>query len=211
MLTSHPLSFSMLGNKENKLINTNMENQVLKETSAELSKEKDELVKSQEGNNDSNNSLVSKKTELENNISNLKQEITKIEDEVEQAAIRQKIIDRYGVYVGGQNADVVGTSLQFLGTPYVWGGTSPSGFDCSGLMQYAYGQFGISLSRTTYSQIYDGVEVSSSELLPGDLIFPNPDHVQMYIGNGQVVHAPQPGDVVKISPLSSVWKARRVR
>ena len=101
---------------------------------------------------------------------------------------------------------LVNTAKKFLGTQYVWGGTSPSGFDCSGLMQYAAAQNGISVPRTTYDQIKGGKAVDKNNLQPGDFVFfgtaSDPHHVGMYIGNGQYIHSPKTGDVVKISNLS---------
>ena len=110
---------------------------------------------------------------------------------------------------------VSGTELieyakQFIGVPYVWGGMSPSGFDCSGLVKYVYGHFGINLSRTTKTQINEGREISRNQLQLGDLVFPSNGHVTLYVGNNQVLHAPQPGDRVKISKIWSFWRARRI-
>jgi len=108
-------------------------------------------------------------------------------------------------------------ALSFRGVPYKWGGTSPSGFDCSGFVQYVYAHFGIRLSRTTYTQVNEGTAVSKSDLRPGDLVFfgtkGSPHHVGIYIGDNSYVHAPQTGDVVKISPLTrkDFCEARRVR
>ena len=104
---------------------------------------------------------------------------------------------------------VVGIAMQYLGVPYVWGGASPSGFDCSGLVMYVYAQMGISLPHNAamqYSSV--GVPVSRSELQPGDLVFfDGLGHMGMYIGGGQFIHAPHTGDVVKISSLSDSWYA----
>lgn len=109
---------------------------------------------------------------------------------------------------------LVQTAKKYLGIPYVWGGTTPSGFDCSGLMQYVYRECGISISRVTYTQEYEGVDVTGQNLQPGDLVFwgarGNTYHVGMYIGNGQYIQAPQTGDVVKISTLGSYSVARRI-
>ena len=99
---------------------------------------------------------------------------------------------------------------KFLGVPYVFGGTTPKGFDCSGLVQHVYGHFGINITRTTKTQINDGREVGRNELKLGDLVFPSKDHVTLYIGNGKVLHAPQPGEKVKISPIWAFWRARRI-
>ena len=105
---------------------------------------------------------------------------------------------------GSTGAQAVAAAMQFLGTPYVWGGSSPGGFDCSGLTMYAYGQVGIGLSHYTGDQWNEGVHVPADQLLPGDLVFFGSDlhHVGMYIGNGQFIHAPHTGDVVKITDLS---------
>ena len=103
---------------------------------------------------------------------------------------------------------VVGVAMQFLGTPYVWGGASPSGFDCSGLIMYAYAQVGVSLPHHAASQYGMGVPVSRDQLQPGDLVFFNGlGHAGIYIGGGQFIHAPHTGDVVKISSLSDSWYA----
>lgn len=98
----------------------------------------------------------------------------------------------------------VGIALQYLGVPYVWGGMSPSGFDCSGLVAYTYAQLGISLPHHAATMYGYGVPVSYGQLQPGDLVFANGlGHMGMYIGSGQYVHAPQTGDVVKISSMAS--------
>jgi len=93
--------------------------------------------------------------------------------------------------------------MQYLGTPYVWGGASPGGFDCSGLVVFAYSQLGISLPHYTGALWNVGTPVSSDQLEPGDLVFfYGLGHVGIYIGGGQFIHAPHTGDVVKISSLS---------
>jgi len=103
---------------------------------------------------------------------------------------------------------VVGIAMQFLGVPYVWGGASPAGFDCSGLIMYAYAQVGVSLPHHAASQYSMGVPVSRDQLQAGDLVFFNGlGHAGIYIGGGQFVHAPHSGDVVKISSLSDSWYA----
>lgn len=96
-----------------------------------------------------------------------------------------------------------------LGTPYVWGGESKSGYDCSGLIYAAYRSAGIrNIGRTTYEQYRQGRAVGMNQLRPGDLVFTDyegtgkPTHVVLYIGNGKVIAAPHTGDVVKIESLS---------
>jgi len=103
---------------------------------------------------------------------------------------------------------VVGIAMQYLGTPYVWGGASPSGFDCSGLVMYVYAQVGVSLPHSSYAQYGAGVPVSYDQLQPGDLVFfYGLGHVGIYIGGGSFIHAPHTGDVVKISSLSGSYSS----
>ena len=99
-----------------------------------------------------------------------------------------------------------GVAMSQLGTPYAWGGASPGGFDCSGLVMWAYAQVGVSLPHSSYAQYGAGVPVSRDQLQPGDLVFfDGLGHVGIYIGGDQFVHAPHSGDVVKISSLSEGW------
>ncbi|MEU0121166.1 C40 family peptidase [Streptomyces albidoflavus] len=93
-----------------------------------------------------------------------------------------------------------------IGKPYVWGATGPNAFDCSGLTQAAWRAAGVSLPRTTYTQINAGQRVSRSQLAPGDLVFfySSISHVGLYIGNGQMIHAPNPNAPVRVAPISEM-------
>lgn len=105
---------------------------------------------------------------------------------------------------------IVNTARQYLGVPYVWGGTSPSGFDCSGLAQYVCRQNGISIARVASDQRNCGTYVSRDNLQPGDLVFfakgGSIHHVGIYIGDGNMIHAPQTGDVVKVSSINTEYR-----
>jgi cell wall-associated NlpC family hydrolase len=104
----------------------------------------------------------------------------------------------------GQQAAAI--AQQYLGVPYVWGGASPSGFDCSGLVVYVYGRLGVSLPHYTVSLWSSGAHVSRDQLAPGDLVFfYSLDHVGIYLGGGLFIHAPHTGTVVQISSLNSSW------
>lgn len=108
----------------------------------------------------------------------------------------------YGPAPASTSGGVVDIAMQYLGVPYVWGGADPSGFDCSGLTMYVYAQVGIYLDHSTYSQINAGTRISPDELAPGDLVFfYGVSHVGIYIGGGNMIHAPYPGAVVEISPV----------
>lgn len=123
------------------------------------------------------------------------------------------------------SAQVVNAARRHLGTPYSWGGGTPSGpsrgfgrgantigFDCSSLVQNAWAKVGVSLPRTTYEQIKVGRAINTSNRAswkPGDLLFPSTGHVQMYIGNGKVIEAPRTGGRVQIVPARSRYIAVR--
>ena len=120
-------------------------------------------------------------------------------------------------------SSAVRSAKKWLGTPYSWGGGTPSGpsfgigrgsgtrgFDCSALVQYAWAQQGVKIPRTTYGQIKTGKPVNGiNNIIPGDLLFPHSGHVQMYIGGGRVIEAPYTGGVVRIVPVRSNYIAIR--
>jgi cell wall-associated NlpC family hydrolase len=114
---------------------------------------------------------------------------------------------------GGKGEQLVAEAKKYLGTKYVYGGATPSGFDCSGLIQYVAKRLGINLPRVASDQAKAGKEVGKGDLQPGDLVYfkgttGNPgevSHIGMYVGNGQFIHAPKTGDVVKISNLNDSY------
>jgi|SRR5579862_7243663 len=102
----------------------------------------------------------------------------------------------------------VGVAMEYVGTPYVWGGASPAGFDCSGLVMFAYQAVGISLPHSSYAMWNVGVPVPENQLEPGDLLFfDGLGHVGMYVGNGEFIQAPHTGTVVQVTPLAGSYAA----
>lgn len=118
-------------------------------------------------------------------------------------------------YTKGQQ--VVDIAKQYIGVRYVYGGTTPNGFDCSGLVQYVYRQMGVTLNRVAADQAKNGIYVEKSNLQPGDLVFfakpgKTIHHVGIYVGNGQYLHAPYTGRTVTIEDMSRTdyYTARRI-
>lgn len=118
-----------------------------------------------------------------------------------------------GPAASARAAAAVAAARSALGRPYVWGANGPSGFDCSGLMQWAYAQAGVHLPRTSQEQRHAGRQIPLSQARPGDLVVYRSDagHVAMYVGHGRVIHAPHPGaavryDPVGMMPISSVTR-----
>lgn len=110
---------------------------------------------------------------------------------------------------------VVEEAKKYIGTPYVYGGSSPRGFDCSGFTSYVYRQMGVSLNRTAAGQASNGVSVSKSELLPGDLVLFSGysgggiGHVGIYVGDGKMIHSPRTGYTVCIESINSGYYGAR--
>ncbi len=135
-------------------------------------------------------------------------------------SIRPQDVAARGEYSAGNR--VVQVAKQYLGTPYVYGGSSPSGFDCSGFTSYVYRQLGYNLNRVAHDQLANGVPVSKSELKPGDLVMfkragnTYVHHVGIYVGDGMMIHSPQTGDVVKFTSITTgyyndcYYAARRI-
>nr|WP_206155085.1 C40 family peptidase [Clostridium muellerianum] len=195
-------------------------------TIASLNDKKNKMEIEKKGLDEKNTKLLSLKSDTEKKIAKLnsdKESALKLAAQAKQtqnvyasAAAPQANLSRGSSISLGSNS-VVNYAYSFIGTPYVWGGTSPSGFDCSGFVQYVYAHFGVGLGRTTYEQINDGTTVSRDQLQPGDLVLfgtrSNPHHVGIYVGGGMYIHAPQTGDVVKVSPLTrgDYLTAKRVK
>jgi peptidoglycan DL-endopeptidase CwlO len=194
--------------KENQnLLNIKADNEKKLATLTESKKRQDSLIKEARAQQ---SLLVNKAKETKAAIAAAEKKIKELRDSV------PKYDPSRGPASVSQTNLVVYAS-NFLGTPYVWGGAKPvPGFDCSGYMQYIYAHFGIKLTRTTYTQINEGVAISRDQLQPGDLVFfgtwGDPHHVGMYVGENSYIHAPQTGDVVKISPLTrkDYLTARRI-
>ena len=107
---------------------------------------------------------------------------------------------------------IVAEAEKYMGVPYVWGGTSPDGFDCSGLVQYVCNSLGITVNRVAEDQFCDGIPVTRDELMPGDLVFFEQNgyihHVGIYAGNNMMIHAPHTGDVVRLASLDNEYYQR---
>ena len=135
-------------------------------------------------------------------------------------SVRPEDVASRGSFEAGNR--VVALAKKYLGTPYVYGGSSPSGFDCSGFTSYIYRQLGYNINRTAHDQLANGIAVSKSELKPGDIVmFKRPGasyvhHVGIYVGDGMMIHSPQTGDVVKYTSIvtggysNNYYAARRI-
>ena len=105
-----------------------------------------------------------------------------------------------------ERAALIHYAARFTGTPYRWGGASPTGFDCSGLVRYVYARFGVPMAHYTGAQYVAFPKVARNKLRPGDLVFfAGRGHVGIYIGRGRFIHATHSGDHVRVSKLSEGW------
>lgn len=124
-------------------------------------------------------------------------------------AVKSAAAVTYGGASGEVSAGqrVVQIAEQFLGLPYVYGGSTPAGFDCSGFTSYVYKQLGYTINRVSHDQLNNGVPVSKSELQPGDLLLfkkqgaDRVHHVGIYVGDGMMIHSPHTGDVIKYASI----------
>jgi cell wall-associated NlpC family hydrolase len=122
-----------------------------------------------------------------------------------QSSLGMSFTPGYGRGSDPQRDKIISRAMQYIGTPYVWGGASPKGFDCSGLIQYVYGQEGYYLPRISADQARSGRRVSLDQLRPGDLVATDnsprnagADHIAIWLGNGQILEAPKPGKSVRV-------------
>ena len=139
-----------------------------------------------------------------------------------ESVLRQQTLNNYLAYNGPTAAEfvknppyssisseqVLQVAAKYVGTPYVFGGSNPRGFDCSGLILFVYSQFGIALPHSVTGQARLGIKIAPEDALPGDLVIYNDHgHNGIYAGNGQMYHAPQRGDYVKLGTINSLAEA----
>lgn len=161
--------------------------------------------------------LEDDKADLNSKIAELEDQVDDIDSRIQRAAAEAAAATKQSSSGGtkyvppsgtGGGAAIVSAAYQYLGVPYVWGGTSSSGVDCSGLVLLAHKAIGVNLAHYSGSQGSGGVAVSRADAQPGDVVCYS-GHVGIYIGNGQMIHAPQTGDVVKIvNVYGSPWFRR---
>lgn len=200
------------------------EKEFLVEVERQLVQSDINLINSNPGNIDQLNGAISRlrsirdkqlkssivKEEVNNAIENGKEQVGKlqIQNRPQNTPNRGQ-----GTVSGSASGNaIVNYAYQFLGLPYIYGGSTPAGFDCSGFTSYVYRHAaGVEIGRTTWTQAKSGRRVAYSEMQPGDLVFTsNYGHVGIYVGNGQFVHSPRTGDVVKVSNIYSFVEARRI-
>jgi cell wall-associated NlpC family hydrolase len=119
-----------------------------------------------------------------------------------------------GTHTAADGYSIAGTALALRGAPYRDGGADPRGFDCSGFVEYVFGQHGIAVPRTVSELYQAGAEVNPNDIQAGDLLFftttaPGPSHVAMAIGGDEFVHAPSTSGVVRVERLSGGYWGRR--
>ncbi|MDD5748074.1 MAG: NlpC/P60 family protein [Actinomycetota bacterium] len=191
----------------------------MKAAKARLEKAKADLEEKKASQEAARREIADAKAGVEKELSAAKGKLANVESEIKQAvAMRAAEANSsrrtYPVYdpspirrrpPGAPNTGVVGVAYDQLGKPYQYGAAGPDAFDCSGLTMYCYRVgAGKIISHSSYAQAYCGVPVGVSELEPGDILgFRGWGHVGLYVGGGDYIHAPQTGDVVKVSPLAA--------
>jgi cell wall-associated NlpC family hydrolase len=189
----------------------------LKSVRAEVSQARDELAAQQAVAKAESDTMQARKAAVEKQLAertrllaNVESEIATILREQEEAERRRaaQAAQAARAYTSPTNAprsQVVQIALSKLGSPYQWAAAGPDRFDCSGFTMWVYARVGVSLPHSSRAQAGVGQRVSRADLAPGDLVFfgrPRIHHVGIYIGNGNYVHAPRTGDVVKVSSLA---------
>ncbi|MEU3886833.1 NlpC/P60 family protein [Streptomyces sp. NPDC029041] len=192
----------------------------LQDALRDLAQEREEAAAKLRELEKSRTSVAAHKKTVERRLAAARRLLNSLPDAERDAYARASRSGRPGMSgLGGTGAAsergsaAVAAARSALGKPYVWGANGPTGFDCSGLMQWSYAQAGVALPRTSQGQRYAGRQVPLSEARPGDLVLYRGDasHVGMYMGDGQVIHAPYPGapvryDPVGMMPVSSVTR-----
>jgi len=192
----------------------------IRERTQELAKQEQQLAADQAAQLAAKERIEAGLQALENRKAQISREIQRLIDE---AQARADAAARAAASAGGGSVDIpipasstlggqaVAIAMQYLGTPYVWGGASPAGFDCSGFTMYVWGQLGVGLPHNAAAQYGTGVAVPREALEPGDLVFfDGLGHVGIYVGNNAFIHSPHSGDVVKISTISGWYSDRWV-
>ncbi|MCA1224472.1 NlpC/P60 family protein [Saccharopolyspora sp. 6M] len=154
-----------------------------------------------------------KKADMDAQIAKVKERYAELTEDEQSSLTGGGETDYEFAGGSGSAAAAVTAALSKQGSSYVYGAKGPSTFDCSGLMQWAYKQAGVSIGGSTKSQVTEGKSISASQLQPGDLIFyySPVSHVAMYVGNGKAVHAPTEGDVVKVAKYDSIAPVNSIR
>lgn len=173
------------------------------------------VTKSTTTSSTTKSTTTSSTTKSTSTSSTTKSTTTKSSTSTSKTAVSQAPTSTKRSSTTASSANITAYALNFLGVPYVWGGTTPSGFDCSGYVQYVYSHFGINVGRTTYTQQYAGTKISVASAQAGDLYFwggyGSAYHVAIALGGGQYVMAPAPGQVVKTGNVSSYTPSFAVR